>query len=190
VENEPDGEHDRPASGAARVIRNSLQDSHQRMDNMQINIQPAGADASDEIASLAGDLLGEIMEAIGEQAFNFSLDEATALLRELLGQGKYVVLVARTESGQIAGFVSMYESVALYAQGAFGTIAEFYVRPEFRLQGVGRRLADRAKEFGRTRGWRRLEVTTPPLPHFGRTVGFYEREGFSVTGGRKLKFLL
>jgi GNAT superfamily N-acetyltransferase len=157
---------------------------------MQIDIQPAGADAAEEIAPLVGALLGEIMAVIGEQAFSFSLDEATVLLRELLGQGKYSVLVARTESGEIAGFVSMYESFALYAQGAFGTIAEFYVRPEFRSQGLGRCLSERAKEFGRARGWRRLEVTTPPLPQFGRTVGFYEREGFSVTGGRKLKFLM
>jgi GNAT superfamily N-acetyltransferase len=190
VENGPDGEHDGPAADAARVLHNPTQESHKRIGNMQIAIQPAGADESDEIAPLVGELLGEIMAAIGEQAFIFSLGEATVLLRELLDQGKYLVLVARTEAGQIAGFVSMYESFALYAQGAFGTIAEFYVRPEFRSQGIGQRLAERAKEFGRTRGWRRLEVTTPPLPHFGRTVGFYERGGFSVTGGRKLKFLL
>jgi GNAT superfamily N-acetyltransferase len=157
---------------------------------MEINIQPAGADESNEIAPLVGALLGEIMAAIGEPAFVFSLDEATLLLRDLLGQGRYFVLVARTESGDIAGFVSMYESFALYAQGAFGTIAEFFVRPEFRSKGVGRRLSDRAKAFGRTRGWRRLEVTTPPLAHFGRTVEFYLREEFEVTGGRKLKILL
>jgi len=29
-----------------------------------------------------------------------------------------------------------------------------------------------------------------PLPQFERTLGFYEREGFTVTGGRKLKTAL
>jgi hypothetical protein len=47
-----------------------------------------------------------------------------------------------------------------------------------------------AKEFGVKRGWRRLEVTTPSLPEFNRTLGFYERQGFSVTGGHKLKCVL
>lgn len=31
---------------------------------------------------------------------------------------------------------------------------------------------------------------TPPLPHFDKTLAFYEREGFAVTGGRKLKATL
>jgi hypothetical protein len=102
VENGPDGEHDGPAADAARVLHNPTQESHKRIGNMQIAIQPAGADASDEIAPLVGELLGEIMAAIGEQAFIFSLGEATVLLRELLDQGKYLVLVARTEAGQSA----------------------------------------------------------------------------------------
>ena len=38
-----------------------------------------------------------------------------------------------------------------------------------------------------SRGWTRLEVTTPPLPQFDRTLAFYEREGFAISGGCKLK---
>jgi len=47
-----------------------------------------------------------------------------------------------------------------------------------------------ARAFGASKGWTRLEVTTPPLPAFERTLAFYEREGFAITGGRKLKTLL
>ncbi len=39
------------------------------------------------------------------------------------------------------------------------------------------------------RGGNRLEATTPPLPQFDKTLAFYVREGFFVTGGRKLKTL-
>ena len=35
-----------------------------------------------------------------------------------------------------------------------------------------------------------LEVTTPPLPQFDKTLAFYEREAFAITGGRKLKVVL
>jgi hypothetical protein len=49
---------------------------------------------------------------------------------------------------------------------------------------------EQAKRFGSSRGWKRLEVTTPPLPQFDKTLSFYEREEFAITGGRKLKVLL
>jgi hypothetical protein len=45
-------------------------------------------------------------------------------------------------------------------------------------------------EIGHLRGWRRLEVTTHPLPQFDRTLAFYQREGFGLSGGRKLKLEL
>ena len=48
-------------------------------------------------------------------------------------------------------------------------------------------LLDAVRAHGREAGWSRLEVTTPPLPAFERTLAFYEREGFAVAGGRKLR---
>jgi hypothetical protein len=44
--------------------------------------------------------------------------------------------------------------------------------------------------MGQAKGWRRLEVTTPPLPQFDRTLALYQRDGFSISGGRKLKLEL
>jgi hypothetical protein len=47
-----------------------------------------------------------------------------------------------------------------------------------------------AKQVVRSKGWTRLEVTTPPLPQFDRTMAFYERQGFSISGGLKMKLSL
>jgi GNAT superfamily N-acetyltransferase len=110
--------------------------------------------------------------------------------RTFLDREKYFVFVARNLNGDLVGFIALYESYALYAEGAFGTIPELYVRPEYRSNKVGQRLVAQAKAFGESRGWKRLEVTTPPLPQFGKTLSFYEREGFAITGGRKLKLAL
>ena len=66
----------------------------------------------------------------------------------------------------------------------------FFVRPGFRSQNVGLGLVAQARHFGNSRAWTRLEVTTPPLPQFDKTLAFYEREGFEITGGRKLKVVL
>lgn len=150
-------------------------------------IQKATIDDANEVAIMVGELLTEIMNAIGIQAFNFDLDETTARLKDFISQEKYFVFVARSNSVNPAGFIALYESYALYAEGAFGTIPELYVRPEYRTNKLGLHLVSQAKSFGVSRGWTRLEVTTPPLPQFDRTLAFYEREGFAISGGRKLK---
>ena len=154
------------------------------------SIQRATPDDVHELAVMAGELLNEIMRAIGTQAFNFSLADTTANLRDFIAREKYFVLVARGADAPPVGFITLCESYALYAEGVFGIVPELYVRPPFRSQDVGRRLMDEAKAYGRSRGWKRLEVTTPPLPQFDRTLAFYEREGFTVAGGRKLKVVL
>jgi len=155
-----------------------------------ITIRTATASDAPEIAVMVGELLAEIMNAIGVKAFNFDLAETTSRLQDFLGQEKYFVFVARGGSGNPAGFIALYESYALYAEGTFGTIPELYVRPEYRANGLGLRLVSQAKSFGAACGWTRLEVTTPPLPQFDRTLAFYEHEGFAISGGRKLKVSL
>lgn len=81
----------------------------------------------------------------------------------------------------------MYESYALYAEGAYGTIPELYIRPEYRSLNIGKYLLEKTKKFATSKNWKRLEVTTPPLPQFDRTLSFYENNSFEIAGGRKLK---
>jgi GNAT superfamily N-acetyltransferase len=153
---------------------------------MSIEIKRATPEQSPEIAEMVGQLLEEIMNSIGVKAFNFDWNQTRDRLRQFLLDQKYFVFVAE-DAGEPVGFIALYEDYALYAEGAFGTIPELYVRPEYRSKGVGKKLTDKAKEFAAMKGWPRLEVTTPPLPRFERTLEFYEKEGFSITGGRKLK---
>ena len=157
---------------------------------MDIAIQRATTNHAPEVAIMVGELLHEIMNAIGIQAFHFDLDETTVRLADFIGHEKYFVFIAKNEEAGPVGFIALYESYALYAEGAFGTIPELYVRPEFRSQDIGLHLVEQAKAIGKSRGWKRLEVTTPPLPQFDRTLSFYERDGFAITGGRKLKVAL
>lgn len=156
----------------------------------EIFIQKATTEDSKEVAIMVGELLTEISDAIGVKAFNFDLDDTKNRLKEFLNNDKYYVFVARREDTKPVGFIALYESYALYAEGIFGTIPELYVRPEYRSKNVGLKLIFQAKSFGTSHGWKRLEVTTPPLPQFNRAITFYEREGFTITGGRKLKLEL
>lgn len=157
---------------------------------IDIRVHHATVADAEAIAVMVGELLTEIMTATGVQTFHFNLEESLLRLKDFFNHEKYFALIARHGNGRPVGLVTLYESYALYAEGAFGTIAECYVSPEFRSTGIGRLLAATAKTFGQSRGWQRLEVTTPPLPPFERTLAFYERAGFAVTGGRKLKVAL
>jgi len=153
-------------------------------------IKRAEVQDAPEIALMVGQLLSEIMRVTGVQAFHFDWEETTERLKDFLHHEKIFVFAARAKSGEAVGFVALYEGHALYAEGAFGVISELYVRPAYRARRVGFHLVSRARSFGMSRHWTRLEVTTPPLPAFDRTLAFYQREGFVLTGGRKLKVSL
>lgn len=153
---------------------------------MAIYIAEALPEDAAVVATLVGELLHEIMAALDSKVFSFHHGDTEARAVAWLRDGLYSVLLAREGRAPI-GFLALYQSYALYAEGVYGTIPEFYVRPGYRSQGVGSRLLAQATLLGRSRGWRRIEVTTPPLPQFDRTLAFYQREGFSISGGRKLK---
>lgn len=155
-----------------------------------VQIVRAGLDDAPEVALMVGELLGEIMRATDSPAFHFDLAETRARLEDFLRREKYVVFLARAAGAPALGFIALYESHALYAEGAFGTIPELYVRPGQRSRQIGLRLLAQARAYGAARGWTRLEVTTPPLPQFDPTLAFYQREGFAIAGGRKLKVAL
>ena len=158
--------------------------------NTNINIRRATVNDAHNVAIMVGELLNEIMDTMGISFFNFNLDETKDRLSDFIGREKYFVYLAHNEQAEPIGFVTLFEGYALYAEGAFGTIPELFVRPNFRSQKIGQNLLEKAKGFSRSRGWKRLEVTTPPLPQFENTLSFYEREKFEITGGRKLKVLL
>jgi GNAT superfamily N-acetyltransferase len=158
---------------------------------MNLRINHARPDDAGVIAGMVGELLCEIMAIIGTNVFGYHREETEARARSWMMDGKYSVLLARDGvQPEPLGFLAIYESFALYAEGSFGTIPELFVRPPHRSSGVGTALLSEAKRLGQEKGWTRLEVITPPLPQFDRTMAFYEREGFSISGGRKLKLEL
>lgn len=154
-----------------------------------LRIDRATHDDVEPIVALVVALLEEISAGLGERVFSADPDTTRTRLRQFLDLPGYASFLARLGNEPV-GVLTLYESLALYAEGAFGTIAEFSVVPAWRGCGIGRALLQAARAFGVSRGWTRLEVTTPPLPAFARTLAFYEREGFAVSGGRKLRCLL
>ena len=99
-------------------------------------------------------------------------------------------MIAARDENRVVGFAALHESHSLYAKGAFGIIQECYVLPEYRSQQIGQQLLSAAADLAYRQGWQRLELCTPPVPEFERSVAFYQANGFEITGGYKMKYTL
>jgi GNAT superfamily N-acetyltransferase len=123
-----------------------------------------------------------LMELSDDPAEFDGWDPARVLPALEAADDRFIALLAQTPEGQVVGVATLAEAVAAYAHGRYGIISELYVVPSHRSHGVGQRLLDAVKDYGRERGWRRVDVTAPPEARWVRTVDFYQRNGFVFTG--------
>jgi len=144
---------------------------------------------AEEIAKLAVCLTNEIIGRTGIKHFDVDLSLAVELCNNYVSSGLYNVIAAFYED-KIIGFGAICESQSLYAEGKFGIIQEFYVMPSYRSKDVGKELILQIVKFAKSKEWKRLELCTPPIPEFDRTVEFYKTNGFEVTGGYKMKYAI
>lgn len=154
-----------------------------------MKIELVNKDKAEDVAKLAVCLLNEIIERAGMQAFDVDENKAVRLCEDFIADRRYRVLAA-FDDDRIVSFGALCESHSLYAEGSFGILQEFYVEPEYRSQNLGQKMIDVIADYGQSQGWKRLELCTPPLPAFDRTVSFYQNNGFEITGGYKMKRVL
>lgn len=153
---------------------------------MKFKFIPATAEHAEIIGLMVVQLTEEICVQTKTQHFNISLADTIQRCVALLSAGHYAAILAWSESNPVA-VSTITETYALYAGGKIGVIQEFYVVPEFRGSGVGSQLIEQVKNYGQTRGWSCLELCTPPLPEFERTLNFYQHNGLVPVGGRKMR---
>jgi GNAT superfamily N-acetyltransferase len=125
-----------------------------------------------------------ITELSAPQSSDVSAHVCLETACELLRGPAVWALLAESTDGDAVGVLTLNECCAIYAGGRFGEISELFVQPAFRSQGVGESLIRAAVDFGKSRGWKRLEVCAPPVPEWKRTVAFYRRTGFTQLGPR------
>ena len=142
-----------------------------------------------DIAKLAVCLTTEIIERTGVNHFDIDIHLAIKLCENYIANELYHVMAA-FDGDHIVGFASICESHSLYAEGSFGIIQEFYVLPEYRSHKIGESLIEEVTKLAKKKQWKRLELCTPPVPEFDRTLDFYKSNGFEITGGYKMKLMI
>jgi ribosomal protein S18 acetylase RimI-like enzyme len=126
--------------------------------------------------------------AIGQllHDFNTEFEEPTPdpeglaeRVRQLLGEGEITVLLAGAGPD---GLVVLRFRPAIWTQALECYIAELYVAPDRRRQGLGRALMDAAIGLARSEGADRMDLGTDEDDIAARAL--YESLGFSNRGGK------
>ena len=146
----------------------------------------ATKDDADVIGALVMKLTEEISRITNSTLFGIDTSATVKTCAELIKNESYGAIICTDNQLPIA-VATFTESYALYAGGKIGIIPEFYVIPEFRSYGVGEKLLSKVRELGREKGWSCIELCTPPLPDFERTLKFYQKAGMNPVGGRKMR---
>jgi len=153
---------------------------------MTIEFRLAAKEEASIVATLAFALTEEICERTNARHFNIDLNSTIRRCEELFSGNHYGAILGWDGRAAVA-VATFSETYALYAGGRIGVIQEFYVVPSLRSAGVGADLIESVRRYGRTRDWSCVELCTPPLPEFERTLKFYEANGLAPVGGRKMR---
>jgi GNAT superfamily N-acetyltransferase len=153
---------------------------------MNLDFKFATEDDAETIADLVIKLTEEICIKTHAKHFDIDLSGITKNCRELMRDKNYGAILGYS-AGRPMAVSTFTESYALYAGGKVGIIPEFYVDPAFRSSGVGEKLLSQIQDYGRNHGWSCIELCTPPLPEFERTLVFYQKNGLIPVGGRKMR---
>ncbi|MGA2109936.1 MAG: GNAT family N-acetyltransferase [Syntrophorhabdales bacterium] len=148
--------------------------------SIAVTIREALLGDSETISRLTRELFLEL----GHTPPIADLKQSAQFCKEIVEKDGYCVFLALCSEGSAKGIITLSEAISIYAGGRFAVIREFYVVPEMRSMGVGKALWQKAKEFSRSKGWKRIEVTPPSKEEHMRTYRFYTREGFRKIGPR------
>ncbi|WP_158970407.1 GNAT family N-acetyltransferase [Paraglaciecola sp. L3A3] len=154
----------------------------------QYDFRLATLDDAAVIAELVCALTQEITAATGAELVE-QVKQTSELCEKLMAQGEYAAFLALAGQ-EVVAIATFTETYALYAGGKMGVIQECYVRPEYRGTKIGAQLLTKVKLYGKQQAWACIELCTPPLPAFSRTVEFYQQNGLVPVGGRKMREML
>ena len=146
-----------------------------------IYLEVANEAHTEAVATLLSDLFEEVGHTPDKEAI-------IAIFADIEADDRHSTLIALDDDRDVVGVLTLVETISLYAGGYIGVLNELYVVPAYRSEGVGKMLLDEAKTLGESRGWQRMEVTTPG-DEYERTLRFYEREGF-ISIGPRYKYLI
>ena len=147
---------------------------------MAVEIRIATEGDSQTVAELVTELLLELEPEVKDELIEMNLPKLTL---NLLSKFKIIAFIAFDDEKPI-GVITLHECAAIYAGGVFAEISELFVRPEYRSNGIGKKLLKAANQEALNRHWSRIEVGAPKQEKWPKTISFYLNNGFKEIGPR------
>jgi GNAT superfamily N-acetyltransferase len=110
----------------------------------------------------------------GSQPRQWDPKRAAVALSQAISSHDAAILIAEADSGELVGICTAYYELHSVRFGNRVWVEDLAVHPEFRSQGIGKRLLDAAKDWARERGATHLELDSAPYRKDAHR--FYERE--------------
>lgn len=113
-----------------------------------------------------------------EKDFQPDTQRQAAAIELILDNPRQATIYVITFNGEATGMLAIHFSISTAEGGWVGTLQDFYIKPQFRRQGVGKRVVEELTAIAATRGLKRLTLladkdNTPAL-QFYNACGFKE----------------
>ena len=99
-------------------------------------------------------------------------------IKERLENGDSTIFVSMNDDESLNGFVQLYPSFCSVSMIPILILYDLFVDPEKRTGGIGRDLMNKAKDYARENGFKRLELSTAKDNFIGQSL--YESLGYQV----------
>lgn len=140
-------------------------------------------------------IIAKLLSALGDEIFTLTgakINTDKKLIETLFQKSfnKKLKAYVYEIDKKVVGFITYSDCFSLYAKGSFYIVTELYVKNSYRSKKIGKKLLNKVMDKAKKNNKTRIEVTTPPLPYFQKSLEFYLKNGFEVTGGKKVKYEL
>lgn len=103
-------------------------------------------------------------------------ERAGTFLLENVKRERSIIFIAHDDLGRPGGFIQFYLRISSLSMAPYIYIADLFVDPAFRRQGIARKLMQKAAEYGRAVGARSVQLETA---HTNKEAqGLYESLGY------------
>ncbi len=106
------------------------------------------------------------------------LEKASRYILERFNHGDSEIFVAQEGNDELTGFVQLYPSFCSVSAVPILILYDLYVDSSHRGKGIGRLLMNAARDFAKSNGFKRLELSTAKDNHIGQSL--YESLGYEL----------
>ena len=106
------------------------------------------------------------------------LERAHQFIKSRMEMKESIIFVSNNADGTLSGFVQLYPSFCSVSTIPMLILYDLFVDPDTRTKGIGRALMNKARQYAKENGFKRLELSTAKDNFIGQSL--YESLGYEV----------